>query len=622
MGNTASSPASGKPGSTPSSSSSSNNNNNNNNNNNTNSHSGSALSISLGEGAQSNAMFLLAGLVLGYMATKVSERISQGEGITSFVARILSKVTSKGNAPDAAASAKSAPAQTECTSQYPETHSLVRPIAGTAPDIIPPEIPGDVFDRQRCVPGFDQMQMENQVVLCLGTGGIGSSVALACVRLGVKRLYLIDFDTIEGSNLNRQILFRKEDVGKPKVYAARDALLRSHNLRTEIHAFYIDAVRDFGRIVALARNSTVIFNNIDFGEAFDYATSALALSLRIPYLAASTYGAGQIEVVLAKNQDPKDPCWSCRETVLNLFSISKTDWELPEVQEIVRKFNQDQTPTYAAPEQLTLAPAPSSDSIKASGESLGLTLTRTIAKILRITHNLPPLKLPAEIRQETYPTSDDPRVCHRPASIEYLYRAVRDADWFRNMFMEIPDPDSPMLTLERVNAILLEYAKRVETLFLPSKVQQLTDIGFLPRLRPFPARLAGSWTGVCVTGSFLLVNQWVQYINARSRLLTVQKAFEEVQRKLAADPTNEELQQLAETKAQELEAVQQCRNHFAEWTMFDISCLHDGSVNVVTAPGEKRPDCPYCADLQSMLARQPSSPPGVNRCTSSTSSKQ
>ena len=47
-----------------------------------------------------------------------------------------------------------------------------------------------------------------------------SSVALDLVRLGVKKIFILDKDVVDEHNLNRQILFSKEDVGQPKVYSA------------------------------------------------------------------------------------------------------------------------------------------------------------------------------------------------------------------------------------------------------------------------------------------------------------------------------------------------------------------------------------------------------------------
>ena len=66
--------------------------------------------------------------------------------------------------------------------------------------------PLDPFDRQKCIADWNQTEMENSTALILGVGGIGC-VAMALCRLGIGRLILIDYDTVEYSNLNRQILF-------------------------------------------------------------------------------------------------------------------------------------------------------------------------------------------------------------------------------------------------------------------------------------------------------------------------------------------------------------------------------------------------------------------------------
>lgn len=78
----------------------------------------------------------------------------------------------------------------------------------------------DPFNRQKGIDKWDQTIIEKQVCLVLGCGGIGSSVAFALARLGVARIILWDFDTVDTTNLNRQILFHTADVGKPKVEAA------------------------------------------------------------------------------------------------------------------------------------------------------------------------------------------------------------------------------------------------------------------------------------------------------------------------------------------------------------------------------------------------------------------
>lgn len=69
-----------------------------------------------------------------------------------------------------------------------------------------------------------QARLTNARVLMLGVGGLGTWTAAALACAGVGHLTLVDDDTVDLSNLNRQVLFRRSDVGRPKVEAASDAL--------------------------------------------------------------------------------------------------------------------------------------------------------------------------------------------------------------------------------------------------------------------------------------------------------------------------------------------------------------------------------------------------------------
>lgn len=148
----------------------------------------------------------------------------------------------------------------------------------------PPEIPGDIFDRQRCMYGFDQGLMEHQVCFVLGTGGIGQDVALCLARLGVARIILLDMDTYDASNLTRQCLGGRRDVGGRKVDVARRNLTAHHNLRSQIEAHHLNALGGWQQVVALARRSTVVFNGIDIGDSFDFAVNSLCKRLAIPHV--------------------------------------------------------------------------------------------------------------------------------------------------------------------------------------------------------------------------------------------------------------------------------------------------------------------------------------------------
>jgi molybdopterin-synthase adenylyltransferase len=63
-------------------------------------------------------------------------------------------------------------------------------------------------------------------VLILGVGGIGTAVAVSLAMAGCGQLTLVDFDLVELSNLNRQLLFTVDDLGRPKANVAREALER------------------------------------------------------------------------------------------------------------------------------------------------------------------------------------------------------------------------------------------------------------------------------------------------------------------------------------------------------------------------------------------------------------
>ena len=69
-----------------------------------------------------------------------------------------------------------------------------------------------------------QEKIATAKVCLLGCGGLGSHVLLELAALGVKDIIIVDFDTIELSNLNRQILYYEEDIGKKKVFTAKERI--------------------------------------------------------------------------------------------------------------------------------------------------------------------------------------------------------------------------------------------------------------------------------------------------------------------------------------------------------------------------------------------------------------
>lgn len=85
----------------------------------------------------------------------------------------------------------------------------------------------------------NQKIISRTAIVIAGVGGLGCAVAETLTRAGISKLILIDNDVVEASNLNRQILFDQNDIGKPKVQIAK-LKLQMINPELEIEIFNND----------------------------------------------------------------------------------------------------------------------------------------------------------------------------------------------------------------------------------------------------------------------------------------------------------------------------------------------------------------------------------------------
>jgi len=101
------------------------------------------------------------------------------------------------------------------------------------------------YARHLSLPGFGlegQKSLKASRVLCIGAGGLGSPASLYLAAAGVGTLGVIDFDVVDETNLQRQILHGSADVGRKKTDSARERLLDANpNVSIEVHDVRFDS---------------------------------------------------------------------------------------------------------------------------------------------------------------------------------------------------------------------------------------------------------------------------------------------------------------------------------------------------------------------------------------------
>ena len=119
----------------------------------------------------------------------------------------------------------------------------MRPIADPAGPLSPAELRR--YGRHLVIPevGVEgQERLRGSSVLLVGAGGLGSPLALYLAAAGVGRLGLVDFDTVDESNLQRQVLYGEADIGRGKLEVAAERLRQINpHIRVEPHAVKIDS---------------------------------------------------------------------------------------------------------------------------------------------------------------------------------------------------------------------------------------------------------------------------------------------------------------------------------------------------------------------------------------------
>ena len=164
--------------------------------------------------------------------------------------------------------------------------------------------PASKFDRQKRLSIWNQKTIEESCVLIIGIGGTGGEVTKNLALLGVGKLILVDMDTIEYSNLNRQLLFSKSDIGKNKAEIAKKVITKRYNSTLKIDA-YIEPIQSLP--FRLFEEADIIAGCVDNFLARQFINeTAVELSLSLIDSATDGY-FGQVQSINPKS----NACLAC-----------------------------------------------------------------------------------------------------------------------------------------------------------------------------------------------------------------------------------------------------------------------------------------------------------------------
>ena len=178
---------------------------------------------------------------------------------------------------------------------------LVEPAAGLSVDEV------KRYSRHLIIPEIGmtgQKRLKNARVLCVGAGGLGSPALLYLAAAGVGTLGVIDFDVVDESNLQRQIIHGQSDVGRPKAESARDSI---REINPYVNVILHETALDNDNALEIFSQYDLIVDGTD-NFATRYLVNDACVLLGKPYVWGSIYRFdGQASVFWAEY----GPCYRC-----------------------------------------------------------------------------------------------------------------------------------------------------------------------------------------------------------------------------------------------------------------------------------------------------------------------
>ena len=165
------------------------------------------------------------------------------------------------------------------------------------------------YSRHIMLPQLDyegQLKLTESTALIIGAGGLGSPVAMYLASSGIGHLIIVDFDHIELSNLQRQLLHGTSDVGKPKVVSAKETLLE---LNPEIQVTIIEKKLEEDELREQVKLADVVLETTDNFQS-RFLLNRLCVQEKKPLVSGSVIRfEGQLSVFRSDKDD--SPCYHC-----------------------------------------------------------------------------------------------------------------------------------------------------------------------------------------------------------------------------------------------------------------------------------------------------------------------
>jgi molybdopterin-synthase adenylyltransferase len=151
-----------------------------------------------------------------------------------------------------------------------------------------------------------QEKLTKSHALIVGAGGLGSPVALYCAASGVGKLTICDFDNVDLTNLQRQIIHTTQSVGINKAVSAQQTI---YEINPDVIVQTIQQKSSEAEFKALAANADVVIDCSD-NFATRYALNRVCFALKKPLVSGAALGfEGQISVFDFRHEN--SPCYHC-----------------------------------------------------------------------------------------------------------------------------------------------------------------------------------------------------------------------------------------------------------------------------------------------------------------------